>query len=251
MAFQGVDIKVADGRVVLTAPFHPATADLAHKINGKFTRATGWTFDSRDEERVRDLARRIFGHDGTQCPTVTVRMTLDWQDRQERELWIGGRMTVKRWERDKRVTFGDGVIVISGGFPDSGGSMRNPRLQADQDTVLEIRDVPAGHHHLEPDSGYTIEKVEEPAADAPGSAADVEELRSERERLLARVAEIDALLPAPEGIEATTVEAAQVLGVSLRTVQRWAQTGRVEAAKDQSGRWIITITGPAGGDASS
>lgn len=73
-------------------------------------------------------------------------------------------------------------------------------------------------------------------------APNVDELLAEREQLLARLAEIDAQLPEPEGTEVTTRQAAITLGVSIRTVQRWAATGKVQAVKDNTGRWIITIT---------
>lgn len=77
----------------------------------------------------------------------------------------------------------------------------------------------------------------------PTTAVPTEsELLAEREALLARVAEIDALLPEPEGTEMSTRQAAAALSVSVRTVQRWAATGKVQAAKDSHGRWIITIT---------
>jgi excisionase family DNA binding protein len=67
-------------------------------------------------------------------------------------------------------------------------------------------------------------------------------LLAERERLLARVAEIDALLPPPPATEVTTRQAAQALGVSIRTVQRWAAQGKVQASKTVQGHWVITIT---------
>ena len=70
---------------------------------------------------------------------------------------------------------------------------------------------------------------------------DIDALLAEREQLLARLAEIDALLPEPEGTEMSTREAAQALGVSVRTVQRWAAQGKVDATKDTGGRWVITI----------
>lgn len=80
------------------------------------------------------------------------------------------------------------------------------------------------------------------ATPAEPVVVSVEVLLAEREQLLARLAEIDAQLPEPEGTEVDTRHAAQVLGVSVRTVQRWAVQGRVQAAKDAQGRWVITIT---------
>jgi excisionase family DNA binding protein len=39
----------------------------------------------------------------------------------------------------------------------------------------------------------------------------------------------------------TTAEAAAALGVSLRTAQRWAKNGKLNAAKNEAGRWVITL----------
>jgi hypothetical protein len=78
---------------------------------------------------------------------------------------------------------------------------------------------------------------------AKPATVSVEALLAEREQLLARLAEIDAQLPEPEGgTEVDTRHAAQALGVSVRTVQRWAAQGRVEAKKNDQGHWVITIT---------
>ncbi|GAA4924738.1 hypothetical protein HD597_011338 [Nonomuraea thailandensis] len=48
-------------------------------------------------------------------------------------------------------------------------------------------------------------------------------------------------------IQVNTREAATALGVSVRTVQRRAQRGQLDAAK-VSGRWIITLAAPSLGD---
>ncbi|GAA2990619.1 hypothetical protein GCM10017559_08330 [Streptosporangium longisporum] len=42
-------------------------------------------------------------------------------------------------------------------------------------------------------------------------------------------------------IQVTTRETAAAHGVSLRTAQRWAATGRLNATK-VAGRWIVTLT---------
>jgi hypothetical protein len=43
-------------------------------------------------------------------------------------------------------------------------------------------------------------------------------------------------------IQVTTREAAAAHRVSLRTAQRWAKTGKLNAAKNEAGRWVITLT---------
>lgn len=39
----------------------------------------------------------------------------------------------------------------------------------------------------------------------------------------------------------STREAAAALRVSVRTVQRWAKLGKLDAVKDTAGRWIISL----------
>lgn len=48
-------------------------------------------------------------------------------------------------------------------------------------------------------------------------------------------------------IKVTTREAAAALGISLRTAQRWAKNGKLNATKTD-GRWTITLTAEVGLD---
>ena len=41
--------------------------------------------------------------------------------------------------------------------------------------------------------------------------------------------------------ELTAAQAAQELGVSIRTVRRWAVTGKINARKDARGHWVIIL----------
>ena len=41
--------------------------------------------------------------------------------------------------------------------------------------------------------------------------------------------------------ELTAAQAAQELGVSIRTVRRWAATGKINARKNARGHWTITL----------
>lgn len=222
----------------LDAPFHPETATAAKAIGGKWDGKT-WTFAARDEQRVRDLARQIWGTDGTPSSTVTVKIRLG-NMAYEQAIWFAGHRLAHRPSRDERVRLGEGVIITHGSFQQSGGSSKNPRLggHEQESVMLEVRDVPAAHPEL--DTQHPHMTVEVIGQDEPADATDA--LLAERERLLARIAEIDAILPEPEGTEVTTRQAAAALGVSVRTVQRWAQTGKVEATKTGTGAWVITIT---------
>lgn len=185
-----IQITASAGSVTLTSPYDPACRNRAHDLGGKYTDGT-WVFSARDEDRVRALAREIYGTDGSPEPTVTVRINtaeLNFRDHYE-EIRLAGRSLARRKARDSRVVLGDGVVVVEGQFPARGGSVKNPCLDyTGEGIVLEVRDVPAGAAALmAKQAGEAVTIVD---ADAP----DREALTAERARLLARVAEIDALL---------------------------------------------------------
>lgn len=230
-----VTITTQGGKTTLTSPYHPDLPAQARKLGGRFDRASkAWAFDARDEQRVRDLATKIYGTDGsTAVELVTVHLDLDKIPGDDQSLWVAGREIARRPGRDYSVKLGENVVILEGGFPGSGGSMKYPALEARDGTILEVRDLPRSAVEAEDPDGITIVDVR---------ALEVDALLAERERLLARLAEIDAQLPEPEGTEATTRQAAQVLGVSVRTVQRWAKEGKVDACKNDRGHWVITIT---------
>lgn len=110
------------------------------------------------------------------------------------------------------------------------------RVQGEELTQVEA-------WNLDASAGWALKVRDEIAARLaePAPEPGTDALLAERAELLARLAEIDALLPEPEGVEADTRTAAAVLGVSVRTVQRWAAQGKVTARKD-GGQWIVTIT---------
>jgi hypothetical protein len=183
-----VQITTTDTSVTLVSLYHHALPDKARAIGGRFDSATkAWHFDVRDEQRVRNLAREVYGTDGTPGQTVTVRLDIS-AFRNEGSVFLLGREIATRPSRDAPVRLGRGVIVVAGGFDWRGGSVKNPRLDPDDGTVLEIRDVPAEHSDLQRDDVQIIDQ-----------SIDVGALLAERERLLARVAEIDATIASQEG----------------------------------------------------
>lgn len=230
-----ITITTQGRKIHVTTPYHPDFRDAARQQLGGDWSAGKWVFDVRDEQRVRDLCKQIYGTDGTPCPVVDARVRLGdhvW----DQSMWMFGRRLLHRPSRDEPVKLGPGVVIVEGELAGSGGSVKNPRIggQESEDVVIEVRDIPAEHPDL---TRADVEVLGQPDA----ADNDVEALLAERERLLARLAEIDAQLPEPPGVTASTRDAARILGVSIRTVQRWAATGKVEAAK-VDGRWQITIT---------
>jgi hypothetical protein len=182
-----VTVTTANGKTTVEAPYHPDWPALARKLGGQRPGRV-WVFDSRDEERVRELAREVYGTDGTPDAggTVTVRIGVG-DVRGEKggrpaTLYRYGRKIATRFGRDQEPRLGEGVVLISGGFAGSAGSHNYIELGPLDDTVVEVRDIPRS---VAVDHGLKI------VGEGP---VDHEALRAERERLTARIAEIDAIL---------------------------------------------------------
>jgi excisionase family DNA binding protein len=236
-----VTVTTENGKTSVISPYDAEFVAKAKTIGGRWDGPSkAWTFDARDEQRVRELCREVYGTDGNAVESgdlVTVRVRLadhESASKYDNFAKFAGRRIAHRGGRDEPVRLAANVVLIEGKFPSTGGSMRYPNIDAGDDVIVEVRDIPRATLSLEREQDYEIV--------GETTNVDVDALLAEREALLARLAEIDALLPEPEGTEATTREAAQALGVSVRTVQRWAAQGKVEARKDDQGRWVITIT---------
>ena len=256
-----VTITTANGKVVVSSPFHRDFPARARAIGGDFARdgSKTWVFDARDESRARDLVREFFGTDGSPADTADlVTVHLDISDTaREREFYFAGRKIAERPSRDENVRLGAGVILVSGGFWSRGGTAKYPAVEPKDGTVVEIRDLPRAAVEAETEK-YTI--VEE----APAEVVEAAKLRAEREQLLARLAEIDSILgdkddeddnptgsaatdaPAPTvetvpTVPAGTAEFAAVIGRSARTVRRMIAAGKI-AARKIGGAWIILPT---------
>lgn len=188
MADTDVTVEITDNTLRVTTPYSPDFPRAARNLGGNFDGKSGrrgvWEFDVRDEERVRALCRRIYGTDGSAVEMVTVRLDVEEFDGRSDAVWFAGRRVLWRPERDAAVRLGPSVVLIEGSFDGSGGSRARPTISAKDGTVVEVRDVPAGHEDLKY-AGVTV--VDEPAVDRA-------DLLAERDRLRERLVEIDALL---------------------------------------------------------
>lgn len=185
-----ITITLKATKIYVASPYNEDFVAAARELAGKFDATTkAWVFDARDEPRVRELLVRIYGSDGSQvAQTVTLHVDLGQFGTHYDKVIVAGRVVARRSGRDYPVRL-SGAVIIEGGFPSSGGSMKNPALEyvgyvaGTGRTVLEVRDVPAGHADVTA-KGVTI----------VGEAVDRDVLVAERAALMARLAQIDALL---------------------------------------------------------
>lgn len=190
----GMDVAVTSegNETTLVSPYHPDFPAGAREIGGGWDRERRiWRFDRRDEDRVRDLARVYFGVDGTEPADdlVTVRVSLEGREHSDAARFAG-REIARRRARDEPVRLPKDVVVVSGMLKRHGGSVKNPRVEA-EDVIVEIRDLPRGALSIEKPESYEL---------VGAAAPTVEALQAERERLVSRIAEIDAQLAAARGV---------------------------------------------------
>ena len=187
-----MDIMISDtdfDKVAVRTPFNPDFVKGAKRLGGKWSgESKAWLFDARDRCRVEDLLATCYGYSAAPSGELaTVRIVLNEDNAGEREVYFAGRSICSRRYRDTPVKTADNVIIIDGEFPASGGSVRYPAVISGGRTVtIEVRDVPVEALAAERTLRWKRVDVE--------AQARRDALVAERERLIARLAEIDAAL---------------------------------------------------------
>ncbi len=124
-------IEVTGGTVVVTGPFSESNNEQYRALGGKFT---GGAWRLPDNDNVRQHIAELFG---SASDLVDVEVPLDSSvGKHTRQ--IGGYVLASRRGRDYPVRMPDGVSLISGSFPERGGSVKNPRVCADASTVFRL-----------------------------------------------------------------------------------------------------------------
>lgn len=193
---KNVTTTITDGILKIKAPYSATFVDEIKKLGGRW-KSPYWVVDARQEDRARAVLMAAYGEDGTDVPPVIVNIRLtgyQWQ-REESSVssdkWIiCGRVIAYRRRRDESVKLGFGVVAVDADFSKSGGSAKYPEVSCrTENPVFEVYDIPA----------VIYERVKDvPGVELLQDKADgddrVAKLKEERERLLARIAEIDAEL---------------------------------------------------------
>jgi len=182
-------ITINNGVAAITTPYNPQFVAAVKKLGARWDAAGRvWTVDARLADDVRAAMRSVYGRDdGAEADLVTVIVTVHNTLRGHREsVVLFGRAIATAFGRDSGARIGEGVAFLDG-EPESGGSATHWETIVRDGSRVKITDVPRALVRSTDD--YTAEIVE-----APG--VDREALTAERERLMARIAEIDAILRA-------------------------------------------------------
>lgn len=185
-----VSITGSGDRLMVASPYNASFVRRARTLGGKFVDRV-WTFDARDEARVRALCHEVYGTDGVESDLCTVRVMFECGlARLCAPIAIGGRTVARATGRDSGATLGDDVVVLEGGFT-SGGSYKNWKTLVLDGTSVLIRNFPRQVALKKIAAGETGISIED-----EGAMVDREALTAEKIRLDARIAEIDRLLQA-------------------------------------------------------
>ena len=184
-----MNIEKVENKIKVESEFNNEFVKGARKLHGKWN-GKSWEFDVENEDLVRKLLLECYGEDGTETQEkVTVRLNLDKLDcENERKIELFGRVIAIRFNRDSRVKIHDSVVIETGGFPSSGGSNKYPELCQYNGTVLRIKNVVLSQAEAfiaEHSDALEIIKKEK---------VNLEDLIKEKEILLARLDEIEAIL---------------------------------------------------------
>jgi len=127
--------------VIVKSPYKPSIPEEFKKLNGRWDPSKNvWVLPARYKDRVeRILTERLGANDEDRVDMRIKTDGLGW-DRLS-SFWIG-QYHIHRPSRDWSVRKSNNIAIIEGGFPESGGSMKHPRLDPLPGTVLEVRGIP-------------------------------------------------------------------------------------------------------------
>lgn len=189
MAFAHVEVKVDGAQLRVTSPYSEGFVSDAHSLDGQWDRESKeWVFALEKRSQVEEALNREYGYrpvDGVGLHAVEV----DAYDLPERGncLLIGGVKVASRSERDSDVRLADGVWVMDGSFPSSGGSRSSPRVAASHGTILCVEGLTDGQIEWLDKQGIPWKRHER-KLNAPGL---LNELRAQRDLLRTQLDRLD------------------------------------------------------------
>lgn len=184
-------ITVKEGKAYISTPYNKDFVAKIKQIGGAKWNAESrcWMIPESEIDTARKYMQEVYGE--TDLPAEGERVTVDvtflqteWEVCESISLF--GKVVVRAWGRDSGAKVCEDVTLVDGRIG-SGGSVKNWRTTIYEGAVLRIRNIPRAALQIE--NPYHI-KVEEVQKDG----IDREALMIEREKLMARLAEIEALL---------------------------------------------------------
>lgn len=188
----GIKIEVDGDKAALYTPYNDEFVSKVKNIGGKWNGSKKvWVIDKEAVDVVREIMLDVYGYnDVTANVTVNLMLTVGEGGLSEdrRSVVLFGKTLSRAYGRDTGGRAGDDVYYLSGG-PSSGGSAKNWESTVKAGSRIKLAQVNQQVYERElpnvPDN-VTVEILKQGDSKAA--------LRQEKERLLARLDEINRLL---------------------------------------------------------
>lgn len=144
-----------NGRVYVKCEYSPDFVARAKQIHGKWT-GESWAFDESDESIVKSVLDQIYGENGDPVDRVDLIVDAGKMPEDGDSIRIGGYTVCSRRYRDSAVKMGEKAVLLSGEFCSSGGSVKNPRVSANYDTIIRLKGIPVSLYERYKDAEWII-----------------------------------------------------------------------------------------------
>ena len=180
-------IVVENGNARVYTPYNKEFAKAIKNIGQAKWQEGAWVVPAHMVDAVREIMLDIYGEsDISTTEKVDVKVTFNESfDAYQSAVTMFGKTIARAYGRDKRVDVGEDVAFIKGA-PKATGSVKNWYTEIPEKSVCIVSNVPETMLNEELPEGVTAEVLKK--------TVDRKALEEEKERLLARIAEIDNLL---------------------------------------------------------
>lgn len=178
-----IQVKKTESGIEVITPYNAEfVSDLKRSISGAKWNGSAWIVPAEAEGAIMDMLNNYYGYDPAE-KFVTVHITAKKELYGPRgNVYFEGFPIARATGRDSGARVCDGVIKISGNI-NSGGSVKNWETVVREGATFQLS-VPEKIAHENDE--WAVEKIE--------TAINKTDLIAERDRLMARIAEIDTML---------------------------------------------------------
>lgn len=188
-----INVEIANGKAYITSPYNTDFVARIKKCGGRWDSAKRvWAINAEALEAARTAMMDVYGETDEapagELVTLVIKFAEGCESKSRQPLTVAGRVIARAFGRDSGATLGEDVAFVAGG-PDSGGSNAHWLVTVTPGSICEVYNVPRT-------------KADEVIADPPNgmeiaiksAKIDAAALKDERDKLLARLAEINKLL---------------------------------------------------------
>ncbi len=147
-----------------------------------------WTVKEEDQKKAKEILLSVYGEDGETAQTTYY---MKFECTEDYNVWcdsarLCGKIVARATGRDSGAKVGEDVVLEKGTFT-SGGSAKNWETQIEKGAIFTLKHVPKSKIDDFDKDYFTKLSCEKEGVDADA-------LKAEKEKLLARIAEIDKIL---------------------------------------------------------